>query len=262
MHNASAVLSDWMAGVGNYRFWLRFGFLDVKLRYRRTFLGPFWMTISFGASAAALTLVYSTLFKVSAGSYFAYLITGLAVWGLIAGLINEGCSTFIRQAHLIQQHPLPMLVHALRLVVGNFLVFLHNLLIVVIAIALSGVPLGWPTLLAVPALIVILLNGVWVAMLLGMLCTRFRDLPPLIALLVNIAFLVTPVFWYRHMLAARARFVDFNPLYAFLEFVRAPLLGQWPSEAAVRVVVVATILGWLVTLFVAVRLQPRLAYWI
>jgi ABC-2 type transport system permease protein len=262
MREARGVLADWKAGLANYPFWWRFGLLDIKLRYRRTLLGPFWVTLSFGVSAVALSLVYSLLFKVTADSYFAYLIVGLAVWGLMSTLITEGCTTFVRHSQLIQQQPLPILVHALRSVVGNFLVFIHNLVVVAIALAVAGVGFSWPTLLAIPAIAVILVNGVWVAMLLGMLCARFRDLPQLVALLVNIAFLVTPVFWYKHMLAGRAHFVDLNPLYAFLEFVRSPLLGQLPPFTAVQVVLVATIGGWLLTFLVALRLQPRLTYWL
>ena len=94
MRNALYVLADWQAGLANYQFWWRFGLLDVKLRYRRTLLGPFWLTLSFGVSVAALTLVYSMLFKVTAGTYFTYLIVGLAVWGLISTLLIEGCKTF------------------------------------------------------------------------------------------------------------------------------------------------------------------------
>jgi len=146
--------------------------------------------------------------------------------------------------------------------VSSFLVFAHNLVIVAIALAVSGVGVSWRTLLAIPALAVILVNGVWVALLLGMLCARLRDLPQLVALLVNIAFLVTPVFWYKHMLAGRAQFVDLNPLYAFLEFVRSPLLGQLPPMTSVRVVLVATLGGWLLTFLTALRLQARLTYWL
>jgi len=262
MRDALDVLVDWQAGLANYRFWWRFGLLDVKLRYRRTLLGPFWLTLSFGLSAVALTLVYSMLFKVTAGSYFAYLIVGLAVWGLMSTLLIEGCTTFVRHSQLILQQPLPILVHALRSVVSSFLVFAHNLVIVAIALAVSGVGVSWRTLLAIPALAVILVNGVWVALLLGMLCARLRDLPQLVALLVNIAFLVTPVFWYKHMLAGRAQFVDLNPLYAFLEFVRSPLLGQLPPMTSVRVVLVATLGGWLLTFLTALRLQARLTYWL
>lgn len=262
MREARAVLADWKAGLANYPFWWQFGLLDIRLRYRRTLLGPFWVTLSFGVSAVALTFVYSTLFKVTASSYFAYLIVGLAVWGLLSTLILEGCTAFVRHSQLIQQQPLPILVHALRTVVASFLIFVHNLAIVGIALTFAGVPIGWPMLMVVPAIAVILVNGVWLALLLGMLCARFRDLPQLVALLVNIAFLVTPVFWYRDMLAGRARFVDLNPLYAFLEFVRAPLLGQLPPTTSVQVVLAATIGGWLLTFLVALRLQPRLTYWL
>jgi len=160
-----------------------------------------------------------------------------------AAALPGGCTTFVRHSQLIQQQPLPILVHALRSVVGNFLVFVHNLVVVAIALAVAGVGVSWPTLLAIPAIAVILVNGVWVALLLGMLCARFRDLPQLVLLLVNIAFLVTPVFWYKQMLAGRAYFVDLNPLYAFLEFVRSPLLGQLPPFTSVQVVLVATIGG-------------------
>jgi len=262
MRNALYVLDDWKAGLANYQFWWRFGLLDVKLRYRRTLLGPFWLTLSFGVSVAALTLVYSMLFKVTAGTYFTYLIVGLAVWGLISTLLIDGCKTFVQDTRLILQQPLPILAHALRSVVSTFLVFAHNLVIVAIAVAVSGVGVSWLTLLAIPAIAVILVNGVWVALLLGLLCARFRDLPQLVALLVNLAFLVTPVFWYKHMLAGRALFVDVNPLYAFLEIVRSPLLGQLPPSTSVWLVLVATLGGWLLTFLVALRFQPRLTYWL
>lgn len=94
------------------------------------------------------------LFKVTAGTYFTYLIVGLAVWGLMATLLIDGCTTFVRHSQLILQQPLPILVHALRSVTSSFLVFAHNLVIVAIALAVSGAGVGWRTLLAIPAIAV------------------------------------------------------------------------------------------------------------
>jgi ABC-type polysaccharide/polyol phosphate export permease len=259
---AHAVLADWRAGLVNYRIWWRLGLLDMKLRYRRTLLGPFWVTLSFAGSAAALTLVYATLFKLSTASYFAYVISGLAVWGLMASMITQGCTTFVRNGLLIQHQPLPLSLHPLRSVVSELLVFAHNLLVVVVVLAVSGVGLGWRTLLALPALALLLINGVWVTLLLGMLCARFRDLSQVVVMLMNIAFLVTPVFWYRQMLAERTYLVDLNPLHAFLECLRAPLLGQLPEPASMWMVLVVTVTGWLLTFVVAVRVQSRIPYWL
>lgn len=262
MSGAADVLGDWKAGLAHYHFWWRFGLLEIRLRYRRTVLGPLWVTMSFAASAAALSFVYSTLFKVETQSYIAYVVTGLAIWGLINALVVEGCVTFINQSHLIQQYRLPMLAYALRSVVVSFLVFAHNLLIVLAAVLFFGVDVGWRTLLAAPALVLILANGAWLALLLGMLSARFRDLVPLSALLVNVLFFVTPVFWYKEMLGPRGYVADFNPLYHLLEVARAPLMGQVPPAGSTVIVLGITALGWGITLLVATRLQPRLAYWV
>lgn len=259
--SAPALLADWRAGIANWHYWWRFGAMDIRLRYRRTTLGPFWVTVSFAMSAVAMTFVFSHLFNVSKREYFAYLIAGLAVWTLISGMIVEGCSTFINQGGLMQQHPLPALACALRSVTVTFLVFLHNLVVVAFALILFSPHFGWSALAAIPGLAIILLNGVWMAMLFGMLCARFRDLPQIIGALVNITFFVTPVFWYKGTLGGRGYITDYNPLFALLELVRAPLLGGLPSANSVAVALCVTVAGWIVTFLYARRYQPTLAYW-
>ena len=67
-------------------------------------------------------------------------------------------------------------------------------------------------LLSFLGVVLITLNGIWVTMLLGVICTRFRDLAPLISTVVNLMFLVTPVFWYRDMLKDRVVIADANLL--------------------------------------------------
>jgi len=117
-------------------------------------------------------------------------------------------------------------------------------------------------LLAGVGIVVIALNGVWMSVFFGLISARFRDLPPLITTLVSLSFLITPVFWYRDMLRTRAMIADANPFYHFIELVRAPLLGQFPASLTVAYVAAVTVIGWALTLLVAARLQPRLAYWV
>jgi ABC-type polysaccharide/polyol phosphate export permease len=259
---SNKVLADWRTGIANYHYWWRFGAMDIRLRYRRTALGPFWVTVSFAMSAAAMTFVFSHLFNVSRQDYFAYLIAGLAVWTLISGMIVEGCSTFITQGGLLQQHSLPALACALRSVTVSFLGFLHNLVVVAVALLVFAPRVGWHTLAAIPGLVVVLLNGLWMALLFGMLCARFRDLPQIIGALVNITFFVTPVFWYKDTLGARGYIADYNPLFSLLDLVRAPLLGGLPSAHSAVMAIAVTLGGWLLTFLYSRRYQATLAYWV
>lgn len=256
------VLTDWRNAAAGWRFWLNFGLLDINLKYRRTYLGPFWITISFTLSAIGLSFVYSTLFKVDDDVYIAYLVTGLAVWMFVSGSIIEGCSCLMRSASLIRESKIPILSHAIRTVVSGTINFLHNCVILIGAAIYAEITPNLYTLLMLPGLLLILLNAVWMSLFFGLVCARYRDLPPLVTTITNLLFLVTPVFWYRDMLGRRALLADVNPFYHLIEMIRAPILGGAPEMISYLYVAGMIIVGWILTLCVASRFQVRLAFWI
>lgn len=256
------VLQDWLSALRGWRFWLRFGILDINLKYRRTYLGPFWITLSFCLTAAGLAFVYSTLFKVNDSAYIAYLVAGLAVWMFVSGIIIEGTSCLMRQSALIRESNLPVISHAFRAVVSGVITFLHNLVIVIGVIIYAEIGVSLETLLILPGMALLLVNAVWISLFFGLICSRYRDLPPLISTITNLMFLITPVFWYRDMLGGRALLADVNPFYHLIELIRAPVLGNAPDPTTYIYVCVATVVGWGITFYTANRFQVRLAFWI
>ena len=119
-----------------------------------------------------------------------------------------------------------------RTIARNFLVTAHNLLLVPFLLVGFGVPLTPAIFLVFPALFFIALNGVLIGMLIGPLCARFRDLPPIIASVTQLAFFVTPVMYRPAQLQERLWAVThLNPFASFMEIVRAPLLGIVPDRA-------------------------------
>ncbi len=256
------VLRDWQEAMSGWRFWLRFGILDINLKYRRTYLGPFWITLSFGLTAAGLAFVYSTLFNVNDDVYVAYLVTGLAVWMFVSGSIVEGTSSLMRHSALIRESNLPILSHAIRTVVGGAIVFLHNLVILIGVMIYARIEPTLETLYIIPGLLLVFMNAIWMTLFFGLICARYRDLPPFVSTITNLMFLVTPVFWYRDMLEGRALLADVNPFYHLIELVRAPVLGAAADPTTYIYVCIGTVVGWLMTYYVAVRFQVRLAFWI
>ena len=123
--------------------------------------------------------------------------------------------------------------------------------------------LGFTGLLAVPGLALVLVNGVWVAILLGMFCLRFRDVPQVVSSIMQISMLITPLFWPADTLTGIKRFVfvDLNPLYHVLDVVRAPLVGRVPDAISYGFMVALTIGGWCLTYVMFKRFRKRIAYW-
>ena len=259
-------LLDIARGARARHLWGLLGWQDIRRRYRRSVLGPFWLTISMGVLVAVLGTLYGNLLKVETAVYVPHLALGLILWALISSLTTDGGAVFTGAERIIKQTNLPLSIHVYRLVWRHLLVLCHNAAIFVVVAAVFSIWPGWTGLLAVPGLVLLCLNGMWMAFFLGIVSARFRDVPPIVASVVRIAFFVTPIIWMPGLLTGRAAkmgpVLDFNPFYHFLELVRAPLLGQVPGLASWLVVSGMTLVGWWATFVLFRRYRRRIAYWV
>jgi len=267
--------------------WLHLGWQDIKQRYRRSVLGPLWITISMGVTALGLGILYAVLFQHPLPEFLPYVTTGFIVWNFINGCLTEGMSTFITNEGLIKHLPAPLTVYALRTVWRQTLMMLHNLVVYVIMIAIyfsyldhryqMDPPngqfhpgLGLWSLSAIPAFLVLALNGLWLTLLIGIVSTRYRDIPQVINSVIQLAFYLTPIVWSPDDLFGSggsdrgwAKVVfQFNPLYHFVQVLRAPMIGQhvdWWSWATVGGI---TVVGWALALVAMRNYRARVSYWV
>ncbi len=242
--------------------WMTIGLHDIRQRYRRSVIGPFWITISTGIMIGALGLLYSQIFKVDTSEYLPYLAAGFFAWGLISSLVNEGCQAFNSSDYLIKQLSAPLSIYVYRVVWANLLMAAHNIWIFVIVALWFSVDVGWTALLAVPALALILVNGMWIGLLFGLLSARFRDIPMIVSSIVQVMFFITPIFWKPDMLPGRSVLLDANPFYHFVEILRGPMLGQVPAPENWLAALLVTLIGWFGALTVYTAYRWRLAYWV
>ena len=255
-------LLDIIEGAHALHLWRMLGWQDVRQRYRRSKLGPFWLTISMGILVGSLGVLYAVLFKIEVANYLPFVAAGFVVWGLISSLINDSCAAFIGAGIVIKQVELPLSVHVYRVVWRNFIIFAHNAVIFVVVAVLFSIWPGWAGLLVLPGLAILCLNGIWIGLLLGLVSARFRDVPQIVASVVQVAFFLTPIIWKPELLPDRALVLDLNPFFHIVELVRAPLLGHAPGLASWLATLGITLGGWLMTLVMYRRYRWRIAYWV
>lgn len=277
--------TDLKTGFANHELWAHLGWQDIKQRYRRSVIGPFWITIATGVMALGLGILYSALFHMKIETFLPYITTGFIVWNFILACITEGAETFIANEGMIKQMTAPLTVYVLRTVWRQVLMLAHNLIIYVIVLLVSigtlGSPyhmsednsgplhpgLGFGMLLVIPGFILLVVSGVWVSLLFGIISTRFRDIPQVINSLVQLVFYMTPIVWSPDVLGERGRSightaVQFNPLYHYVQVVRGPLLGQQVGWWSWVIVVALTGLGWGTALLVMKNYRSRVSYWV
>ncbi|MBO9135192.1 ABC transporter permease [Rhizobium sp. B230/85] len=256
-----AALADLWQGVERRELWLYLGWRDVKRLYNRSVLGPFWLTLSMGIMVMGLGLLYSQIMKVDVAHYLPNLAIGLITWGLISGVIIGACNIFSAAGGSLRQIRMPLSIHIYQFVWSQVLTFAHNFIIYFIIIAVFRINPGWSALLFVPAVLLILLNGVFISLILGPLCARFRDIPMIIASIMQLAFFMTPIIWSAQTLEGRGLVLNANPFYHFIEITRDPLLGgtgtlmNW--GACIGITIALGIAG--ITFFS--RYRARVVYW-
>lgn len=254
--------SDILQGLGHWQLWWLLGLNDIRQRYRRSRLGQFWITLSMAMFIGAIGVVYSSLFSMEIRTYLPYLTVNMIVWTFIAGVANDSCTIFTQAEAYIRQERSPKTVFLMRLLVRHMLVLFHNAVLIPIVFLFFGVPSSWATLLALPGMLLVLVNGFLASLLLAMLCTRFRDLPQIVGNVVQIAFFASPVMWRKQQLVTHAAVVDFNPFASHLMVVSEPLLGAVPSPSAYVMCLVTTLILAAVVLPFFRRFRERIVYWL
>jgi ABC-type polysaccharide/polyol phosphate export permease len=257
-------IDDIVGGAKKWELWGRLGWLEVKRRYRRTVIGPFWSTISLGIYLTAIGILGAGLWKQNIAEYVPFLAAGMVVWIMFATMLTEAGTLFLSASNLFKHLRFEYSILVYAAVWRNFIVFLHNLIAyVVVILILAPQKITFATLLLAPGLAILLVNALWVTLFFGMLCLRYRDVQQFIMSIIQVLLFVTPIFWPPEALAGSARlvFIKLNPIYHFIELVRRPLLGEAPSGLSYIYALIVTVAGLAFTYAVFARFRRRIAFW-
>jgi len=254
---------DIIAGIRAFDIWGRLGWRETKRRYRRTVFGPFWTTVSLAFFVTSLGLVWSNLWHKDPKTYLPYLTSGMLCWVFFAAICTEGCASFCGYEKLIKQLRISYTLLGSAVVWRNAIVFFHNIIIYILVAIYGGIPISWTNLLVIPGFALLCLNAVWIVVVLGAICERYRDFQQLVANILQVSLFLTPIFWSPDQLSGcAALFAQLNPLYHLIAIVREPLLGQAPTLVNWLAVGAITLLGWIVTFQLLTALRHRIVYWL
>ncbi|MFT3729161.1 MAG: ABC transporter permease [Terricaulis sp.] len=222
-------LADLGSGLAHWRTSYLLALQDITLRYRRSVLGPFWISASLVVSVMALAYVFSSVFQQPLEGYIGWVAGGMLAWQLVSGVMNEACQSVIMHTAYLQNVPLPLSVIGARTAIRDGIIFLHNAIAIIGVLVVFGLPMTPTAFLIIPGALLIMLVGFFAALLLGPICVRFRDVPQAVTSALQVIFYLTPIFWQPHEGSHRPIFTTANPFYHLVQLIRAPLLGEQPT---------------------------------
>lgn len=259
----SLALQDIFAGLENWELWLYLSWHDIKLNYRRSALGPLWITISMAVTIAAMGLLYGKLFKMDLAVYYPFLATGMLSWNLISTLLLEGMNIFVDAEGFIKQMKQPYSLYIFRTVSKIFIIFFHHVVILIPLTLIFNLKITFAMLFLPISLLILWLNAVSYGTILSMISSRFRDLKPIMTSIVQIVFFLTPVMWTPALIPEKYQYIiNLNPFAHFMNTIRAPLLGEFPNVYSLEFVIGTTFIGLITAFIVFASYRSRIAYWL
>jgi len=234
---------------------------DIKARYRRSILGPFWIVLSTAVSVAGLGILWSTLLKQDPHDFVPSLTAGLVFWHFLAACISEAPSAFFRNAHFIRNLVMPYFVFPMVLIIRQTIIFAHNLIVVAVVFLWFDPTPRWEQWLVLPGMLLVFVNLGWIVLLIAIFGARFRDLEQIIGALMPLIFFLSPVLYRPSQLSFGQLIVWINPFSYLISLVRDPAMGSPAPWFVYATSAIAAVLGWLLTIWQFGQRRDRIPFW-
>lgn len=263
----SALLDIWK-GLKKYQFWTYMAWQEIVIRYRRSVLGPFWITASTAIYVISISTVFSTLFNQDIKHYLLYMAIGTMVWNYIFQTIVEAADTFIACAGFIKQIQIEKSVFIYQAIMRNIYFFLHNAVILIICFFFLDCTLT-PYSIAhtIFGFAILTFNLLFISITLACICARFMDLRQIILSVLQIGFLITPVMWIpTESMRSKAFLLEWNPLYHFIDYIRLPLLpSSFPTPVmhpSIIYISIFSLINITLAMFIFSKMRSKISYWV
>ncbi|QTS84144.1 ABC transporter permease [Coxiella endosymbiont of Amblyomma nuttalli] len=244
------------------RFWIYLGWAEIRWRYKRSVLGPWWITISMSVFIGAIGIVYSKLFQQHTRSYLPFLVSGMLTWTFISSLIIESTNLFQEAKTYITQMKIPYLLQAFKLVFRHLIIFAHNFVVYPLVMLIFHKNPFWQFLVFIPGIFLVTLNMLWISVFVGMVGTRYQDFAQIVGSLITVAFFVSPITWQPEQLHQHLAVFLCNPFYYFLDLVRSPLIGVLPQNSSWVFGIAFLFIGSAITFLFFTKFRRKIAFWI
>lgn len=256
------MIKDLLVGIRRWELWTRLAWNEIKSKYRRSVVGPIWASLSFGIFVGALGLLYAQLFNQDPSIYVPHLVLGLLVWNIVSQMMMDGCLIFSNMRMYILEANIPLTVFIFVLLWKNIILFFFNAIVFILVIFIFDIQPNTSWIYSLPALLLILFNTLWIALLFAIISARFHDFNEVVGNAMRIIFFITPILWLPGMEGRFTLMLDANPFYYLIEIFRGYLIGNEPSVTSWLAVVGLTIVGWAATSILYNKYRYRIVFWL
>jgi lipopolysaccharide transport system permease protein len=208
---------------------------QIRVRYAGSILGVAWVVLAPALLLTVYGLVYLAVYRVrtpglGATGFVLYIFAGLVPFLMTAEALTQGATSLVNNPSLLTNTVFPIDLAPVRAVLSAVPILLVGTAAVIVGSAATG-RAGWPLVL-LPLLIGLhVLALIGVAWFLSLVTVVARDVQYILAVLILVLLVASPIAYTTRMLHGGARLMIYlNPLAWFvLAYQKLLVLGESPG---------------------------------
>lgn len=260
MNNLKSGLNDFLKSFNNKDLWIYLAFFDIKMKYRRSYIGPWWETLSAILIIGALGFLWSKIFHIDLLLYIPYFSIGFIFWLFIASQINESCEIFYLHQNVITNIQIPYHSFVLRLALKNLIILCHSFLILIPIILYSFEP-NWFFFTSIIGVFILFFNLIFLSVIIAIFCLRFHDTKYAVGNIIQIVFFITPIVWMPKLISDKFWLMEFNPFYHWINLIREPILHKFIPLNSLIFSCSTILLLAIISFYIVGRVKTRIPLW-
>ncbi len=238
---------------------------NIKLKYRRSFLGYIWTILNPLMTMIILTIVFSQMFQRSIPNYPVYLICGNVLFSFMREATTHSMMSIINNAALIKKVYVPKYIFTYTTITSDFINLLLSFGALVIVMIATKTPVSLYTFLLIIPVVELYVFVLGVGLFLAQAVVFFRDIYHIWRVVVMAWMYLTPLFYDVSMLPANVAFFikNFNPMYIYItQFRDFVMLSQMTDVKLIVVGALISLLSLTIGLLAFGRAKDRFILYI
>ncbi|MEE2525856.1 ABC transporter permease [Hyphobacterium sp. HN65] len=254
-------IRDIRQGLSKFELWTSLAQDDLRQRYRRTIFGLVWLTLSYLIFIVAKIFIFGAINPAPLPWFAAYVTVGFLVWQMVSAFVVDGCTSLINSETWVKGVKLPYSTYFFESVARDIVIFAYSAVVAVAVLLFTGHFPGLVALSSLAGILLIILNGVFLQMLLGVICLRYRDIAQIVQTGMRVLFFLTPLVWTPDQVGPLADFLIWNPFTYYIDIVRAPLVDFELPLMSWLISICLTLLLAVLSVSVFSVFRNRIPYW-
>lgn len=209
---------------------------DIKLKYRRSFLGYVWSVLNPLLLMIVMTVVFSTMFQRNITNFPVYLFTGQLLFNFMNQATHQAITCITGNSALMKKVYIPKYIFVVSKITSGMIDFLFSCVALIIVMLVTEAAFSWYNLLFPLVIIQLYIFSLGLGMFLAQANVFFRDIQYIYNAFTTAWLYLTPIFYPIDSLPDQLAWgiTHCNPMYFYIDQFRSLIYkGCLPDQKSV-----------------------------